>query len=112
MKNGINFQQFVNYWLEPFTSIDTYGNQLTLKYPDTDTIYRYDSPANELVPQYIISTHEEKGDYGATHVWFRERSAFDYFSIYSYYPSKDNIYLLCSKGEPFILIVMANRLEK
>lgn len=98
MKNGINFQQFVNYWLEPFTSIDTYGNQLTLKYPDTDTIYRYDSPANELVPQYIISTHEEKGDYGATHVWFRERSAFDYFSIYSY-PSKDNIYLLCSKGE-------------
>ena len=22
---------------------------------------------------------------------------FDYFSIYSYYPSKDNIYLLCSK---------------
>lgn len=99
MKNGINFQQFVNYWLEPFTSIDTYGNQLTLKYPDTDTIYRYDSPANELVPQYIISTHEEKGDYGATHVWFRERSAFDYFSIYSYYPSKDNIYLLCSKGE-------------
>ncbi len=88
-----------NYWLEPFTSIDTYGNQLTLKYPDTDTIYRYDSPANELVPQYIISTHEEKGDYGATHVWFRERSAFDYFSIYSYYPSKDNIYLLCSKGE-------------
>lgn len=99
MKNGINFQQFVNYWLEPFTSIDTYGNQLTLKYPDTDTIYRYDSPANELVPQYIISTHEEKGDYGATHVWFRERSAFDYFSIYSYYSSKDNIYLLCSKGE-------------
>lgn len=99
MKNGINFQQFVNYWLEPFTSIDTYGNQLTLKYPDTDTIYRYDSPANELVPQYIISTHEEKGDYGVTHVWFRERSAFDYFSIYSYYPSKDNIYLLCSKGE-------------
>lgn len=99
MKNGINFQQFVNYWLEPFTSIDTYGNQLTLQYPDTDTIYRYDSPANELVPQYIISTHEEKGDYGATHVWFRERSAFDYFSIYSYYPSKDNIYLLCSKGE-------------
>ena len=80
MKNGINFQQFVNYWLEPFTSIDTYGNQLTLKYPDTDAIYRYDSPANE-----------EKGDYGATHVWFRERSAFDYFSIYSYYPSKDNI---------------------
>ena len=99
MKNGITFQQFVNYWLEPFTSIDTYGNQLTLKYPDTDTIYRYDSPANELVPQYIISTHEEKGDYGATHVWFRDRSAFDYFSKFSYYPSKDNIYLLSSKGE-------------
>lgn len=99
IKNGINFQQFVNYWTEPFTSIDTYGNQLTLKYPDTDTIYCYDSPANELVPQYIISTHEEKGDYGATHVWLRERSAFNYFSIHSYYPSEGNIYLLCSKGE-------------
>lgn len=99
IKNGINFRQFVNYWMEPLTSIDTYGNRLTLKYPDTDTIYRYDSPTNELVPQYIISTHEEKGDYGATHVWFRERGAFDYFSIHSYYPSKDNIYLLCHKGE-------------
>ena len=54
MKNGINFQQFVNYWLEPFTSIDNYGNQFDLEISDTDTIYRYDSPANELVPQYII----------------------------------------------------------
>lgn len=112
MKNGINFQQFVNYWLEPFTSIDTYGNQLTLKYPDTDTIYRYDSPANELVPQYIISTHEEKGDYGATHVRFRERSAFDYFP-YILIIRVRIISICCAvRGKPFILIVMANRLEK
>lgn len=112
MKNGINFQQFVNYWLEPFTSIDTYGNQLTLKYPDTDTIYRYDSPANELVPQYIISTHEEKGDYGATHVWFRKEALsiiFPYILII-----RVRIISICCavRGKPFILIVMANRLEK
>ena len=43
---------------------------------------------------------------GATHVWFRERSAFDYFSIYSYYPSKDNIYLLCSKGETHLYLLL------
>ena len=109
MKNGINFQQFVNYWLEPFTSIDTYGNQLTLKYPDTDTIYRYDSPANELVPQYIISTHEEKGDYGATLGKEALSIIFPYILII-----RVRIISICCavRGKPFILIVMANRLEK
>lgn len=43
-----------NYWLESSTNIDTYNNQLTLKFPDTDTIYSYDSIKEELVPQYAI----------------------------------------------------------
>ena len=97
--NRANMDRMVNYWRECLTSMDTYNAQLTLKYPDTDTIYCYDDATNQLLPQYAIFTDEEKGDYEATHLWFKDRKAFDYFSIFSYYPTKDFIYLVGSKGE-------------
>ena len=97
--NRANMDRMVNYWREYLTSMDTYNGQLTLKYPDTDTIYCYDDATNQLLPQYAIFTDEEKGDYEATHLWFKDRKAFDYFSIKSYYPTKDFIYLVGSKGE-------------
>ncbi len=97
--NRANMDRMVNYWMEYLTSVDTYNDQLTLKYPDTDTIYCYDDATNQLLPQYAIFTDEEKGDYEATHLWFKDRKAFDYFSIKSYYPTKDFIYLVGSKGE-------------
>ena len=97
--NRANMDRMVNYWREYLTSMDTYNGQLTLKYPDTDTIYCYDDATNQLLPQYAIFTDEEKGDYEATHLWFKDRKAFDYFSIFSYYPTKDFIYLIGSKGE-------------
>ena len=97
--NRANMDRMVNYWREYLTSMDTYNAQLTLKYPDTDTIYCYDDATNQLSPQYAIFTDEEKGDYEATHLWFKDRKAFDYFSIKSYYPTKDFIYLVGSKGE-------------
>ena len=97
--NRANMDRMVNYWSEYLTSMDTYNAQLTLKYPDTDTIYCYDDATNQLSPQYAIFTDEEKGDYEATHLWFKDRKAFDYFSIFSYYPTKDFIYLVGSKGE-------------
>ena len=97
--NRANMDRMVNYWMEYLTSVDTYNGQLTLKYPDTDTIYCYDDATNQLLPQYAIFTDEEKGDYEATHLWFKDRKAFYYFSIKSYYPTKDFIYLVGSKGE-------------
>ena len=97
--NRANMDRMVNYWMEYLTSVDTYNDQLTLKYPDTDTIYCYDDATNQLLPQYAIFTDEEKGDYEATHLWFKDRKAFDYFSIFSYYPTKDFVYLIGSKGE-------------
>ena len=97
--NRANMDRMVNYWREYLTSMDTYNAQLTLKYPDTDTIYCYDDATNQLLPQYAIFTDEEKGDYEATHLWFKDRKAFDYFSIFSYYPTKDFVYLMGSKGE-------------
>lgn len=97
--NRANMDRMVNYWMEYLTSVDIYNGQLTLKYPDTDTIYCYDNATNQLLPQYAIFTDEEKGDYEATHLWFKDRKAFDYFSIFSYYPTKDFVYLIGSKGE-------------
>ncbi|WMI93081.1 6-bladed beta-propeller [Bacteroides fragilis] len=97
--NRANMDRMVNYWREYLTSMDTYNAQLTLKYPDTDTIYCYDDATNQLSPQYAIFTDEEKGDYEATHLWFKDRKTFDYFSIFSYYPTKDFVYLIGSKGE-------------
>ena len=97
--NRANMDRMVNYWMEYLTSVDIYNGQLTLKYPDTDNIYCYDDATNQLLPQYAIFTDEEKGDYEATHLWFKDRKAFDYFSIFSYYPTKDFVYLIGSKGE-------------
>ena len=97
--NRANMDRMVNYWMEYLTSVDIYNGQLTLKYPDTDTIYCYDDATNQLLPQYAIFTDEEKGDYEATHLWFKDRKAFDYFSIFSYYLTKDFVYLIGSKGE-------------
>ena len=97
--NRANMDRMVNYWMEYLTSVDIYNGQLTLKYPDTDTIYCYDDATNQLLPQYAIFTDEEKGDYEATHLWFKDRKAFYYFSIFSYYPTKDFVYLIGSKGE-------------
>ena len=97
--NRANMDRMVNYWMEYLTSVDIYNGQLTLKYPDTDTIYCYDDATNQLLPQYAIFTDEEKGDYEATHLWFKDRKSFDYFSIFSYYPTKDFVYLIGSKGE-------------
>lgn len=91
--------RMVNYWTENLTSIATYNNQLTLKYPDTDTIYQYDFCKEKLIPQYSIVTKEEKGDYESAHRWFKERKVFDYFSIVFYFPTKDFIYLIGNKGD-------------
>ena len=102
IENGVRFDVFVNYWTETPTDIDTYSNQLTLKYPDTDTIYQFDSAKEELLPQYVIFTNEEKGDYATTHLLYRERKAFDYFYIRSYYPSEDFIYLLGRKEDKIL----------
>lgn len=88
-----------NYLKEYPISMDTYHEEVTLKYPDTDTIYVYDQGNNQLKPQFAIYSKEPKGDYEKTHQWLKERSAFDYLSIYSYYPSKDFIYLVGSKGD-------------
>lgn len=88
-----------NYLTDYPISMDSYHNEVTLKYPDTDTIYVYDQGDNQLKPQFAIYSKEPKGDYEKTHQWLKERSAFDYLSIYSYYPSKDFIYLVGSKGD-------------
>ncbi|WP_291528836.1 6-bladed beta-propeller [Bacteroides sp. UBA939] len=90
----------VNYWTENYlTAIDTYNNELTLKYPDTDTVYLYDAKQKDFIPQYSIFTKEEKGDYELTHLWIKDRKAFSYFTITNYYPTKDYIYLIANKGE-------------
>ena len=89
----------VNYWVEGWTQINTYDNELTIKYPDTDSIYRYDMANQTFVPIYSIYSKEEKGDYELMHQWVKERRAIDYFTLKSYSMSKDFIYLVGNKGE-------------
>lgn len=83
----------VNYLTESSTNIDFYGNNFRIKYPDTDTIYQYDSTSDNLIPIYTITSNEEKGDYQLTHEWIKERKAFDYFTILDFFDTKNYIYL-------------------
>ena len=89
----------VNYWIEEPTSIDFANNEITIKFPDTDTIYYFNPTKQELESRYAIYTNEEKGDYELTHQWIRQRKAFDYFLISSYYATENYVYLVCSKGD-------------
>ena len=89
----------VNYLTENSSSFDLYNDEFTLKYPDTDTIYQYDMERKDFIPQYAIFTEEKKGDYELTHWWIKDRKSFDYFTITGYYPTKDYIYLIGSKGD-------------
>lgn len=98
-ENGGEFMGWKNYWREWPTVIDTYQDKLTLKYPDTDTIYCYDKANKSFRPQYAIHTIEPKGEYGDTHQRFRTRNAFNYFTLTDYFPTKDFIYLKGYKGE-------------
>ena len=88
---------WVNYWTEERTSTDFYGDELTLKLPDTDTIYIYNASLQELEPRYAIHTEERKGDYALTHEWVKERRAFGYFRLSHYYASRDFVYLVGHK---------------
>ena len=88
-----------NYLTDYPISMDSYHNEVTLKYPDTDTIYIFDQATQQLKPQFTIYSNEPKGEYEKTHLWIKEREAFNYLSIYSYYPSKDFIYLVGSKSD-------------
>ncbi len=99
IKHQPDMKKFFNYWQEIEPSTDSYANELTIKFADTDTVYRYDFSQECLTPQYAIKSNEKKGDYGATHQWFKELSVFDYWRISGYIPSKDFIYLFGNKGE-------------
>lgn len=88
-----------NYWTENSTNIDCYDNKFSIKFPDTDTIYQYDSASDNFIPVYTIITNEEKGDYELTHQWIKERKAFDYFTILDFFDTKNYIYLTGRKGK-------------
>ncbi len=92
-------------------SMDTYNGQLTLKYSDTDTIYCYDDATNQLLPQYAIFTDEKKGDYEATHLWFKDRKSFDYFSIFSITRLRILFIRLVVKARRYIPIAIIKKME-
>lgn len=90
----------VNYWSATAAmQIDKYNQELTLKFPDTDSIYQYDTERKDFVVQYAITSDYPKGDYGEVHLWIKPRKTFNYFTIQNYYQGKDYIYLKANKGE-------------
>ena len=89
---------FMDYYWEEQTAWDVYGNELTFKFADTDTIYLYNKENRELQPQYIIYSSEEKGDYADTHRIAKDIKDFNYFTIKNYFPARDYIYLIAYKG--------------
>lgn len=99
VENGGENTGWKNQWGETYTVTDFYNDELTLKYSDTDTIYRYDIATKAFQPQYAIHSNEDKGSYEETHQVFKTRSALNYFTIRNYWPSKNIIYLRTTKGE-------------
>ena len=99
VNNGVDVNGTINYNNELSTEIDYNEGLLTFKLPGTDTIYVFDDMQKGLKPLYAISTNEKKGNYAEINKWVKDRKDFNYFTIASYIPTKDYIYLVCSKGE-------------
>ena len=87
------------YWREDDNSVGFFNNELTIKFPDTDTIYYFDASDKELVPSYPILTNESKGDFELMHRSPRDRRAFDFFNIKGHYVTSNYIYLYATKSE-------------
>ena len=88
-----------NYLTELAPNFDFYEGSFTVKHADTDTIYRYEPDMETFIPAYIIHSDEKKGDYEVTNRWIKERRALNYFTIFSFYLTKEYIYLVASKGQ-------------
>lgn len=98
-KNGALYNGWKNYWFEYPTAVDLYQGELTLKYPDCDTIYCYNKGAEVFLPQYAIHSDEPRGDYATTHGIFKWRAFYNRFALIDYLQTKDFIYLYGYKDE-------------
>lgn len=98
-ENGALYNGRKNYWFEYPTSVDLYQGELTLKYPDCDTIYCYNKEAEEFLPQYAIHSDEPRGDYATTHGIFKSRAFYNRFALIDYLRTKDFIYLYGYRDE-------------
>ena len=90
-------------WRELPHAIDFYGDEMTVMFSNTDTIYRFEEPTLELVPQYVVETHEPKCGFELMHQWPSKRERLSYFYFSGYFPTRDYIYLLGQKeGDTYI----------
>jgi len=90
-------------WREAPHEIDFFGDELTIVFSNTDTIYRFEESTQEFVPQYAIHTDEAKYDFELMHQWPRKKELLSYFYLTKYFPTKDFIYLMGQKeGDTYI----------
>lgn len=90
----------VNNWNENAPSVNIYGTDLFLKYPDVDTVYQYNINEEIFTPLYSLNLGKYKGDdYLAQNMWYKERSVFDNLYITSVLFADKYMYLIGNKGE-------------
>lgn len=94
-----------NYWTEEEPCINYYDTVFWLKYPDVDTLYKYDKNIEDWKAAYAIDLGSKKAkNYIDSHMWIKNREVFNDLFIKSAYHTKAHIYLVGSMDETIYTI--------
>ena len=86
-----------NYWSEGQTTIDTYNQQLIMKYAGVDTIYQYNENNQEFEPYYTILSGEQPS-FEMAHQWIKDPAFFKFLWVYKLFDTQEYLYLLAGKS--------------
>ena len=90
----------VNSWSDSAPSVNIYGPDLFLKYPDVDTVYQYNKNEEVFTPLYSLNLGKYKGDdFLRQNMWYKDRDVFDNLYITSAFFADRYMYLIGNKGE-------------
>lgn len=84
-------------WKEVPNEYGIYGGDLTVKFADSDTIYRWTDEAKDFTPQYALRYSFPKDDFGDFHTHPYDSVFFNSLRFIGYYPSRDYIYLKAAR---------------
>ena len=97
IENCAPYYGWKKYWSEGRTAIDTYDQQLVMKYAGVDTLYRYNESNQNFEPYYTLLSGEQP-PFDMAHVWVKDAAFFKYLWVYDFYDTQKYLYLLAGKS--------------
>ena len=87
-------------WIEEKPSVDFYNNEMWIKYPDVDTLYKFNSKNENIESKYYLDYGNlTRTDHMSYNVVPKEKSAFYNLRLFSFYNTHDYFYFVGNKSD-------------